>query len=74
MKRGLLPAWISWPRLDLPLLAALLTVMGGGLLVLYSASGEDMNEVIRQSIRMGAGLVALLVLSLVPLYKLSQGE
>jgi len=62
----LIPAWISWPRLDLPLLAGLLVLMGGGLMVLYSASGEDMNEVMRQAIRMGAGLVALLTLSLVP--------
>jgi rod shape determining protein RodA len=62
----LIPAWISWPRLDLPLLAGLLVLMGGGLMVLFSASGEDINEVTRQAIRMGAGLVALLTLSLIP--------
>jgi rod shape determining protein RodA len=62
----LLPAWVSWPRLDWPLLAGLLLVMGGGLLVLYSASGESMDMVTRQAMRMGVGLAALLGLSLVP--------
>lgn len=66
MINRLLPGWISRPRLDWPLLAGLLLMMGAGLLVLYSASGEDLNEVIRQAIRMGAGLAALLALSLVP--------
>ncbi len=65
MKRYL-PGWFGLPRLDLPLLAALLLLIGFGLAVLYSASGEDSGVVLRQSIRMGAGLVALLTLSLVP--------
>jgi len=66
MIRGLLPTWISWPKLDWPLLAALLLLLGSGLLVLYSASGEDLDMVVRQAIRIGAGLVALVVLSLIP--------
>ncbi len=66
MMRRLLPAWTSWPRLDWPLLAALLLLLGAGLVVLYSASGEDLDEVLRQAVRIGAGLVALLTLSLVP--------
>jgi rod shape determining protein RodA len=66
MIRRLLPNWIAWPRLDWPLLMALLLLMGGGLLVLYSASGEDLDEIMRQSVRMGVGLTALLMLSLVP--------
>lgn len=64
----MLPGWISGPRLDWPLLTGLLLMMGAGLLVLYSASGEDLDEVIRQAVRMGAGLAALLALSLVPPY------
>ncbi|HET6564784.1 MAG TPA: rod shape-determining protein RodA, partial [Xanthomonadales bacterium] len=52
--------------LDWPLLLGLLLVMGAGLLVLYSASGEDMEVVLRQAIRMGVGLSALLVLSFMP--------
>ncbi|HET6564335.1 MAG TPA: FtsW/RodA/SpoVE family cell cycle protein, partial [Xanthomonadales bacterium] len=62
----LIPGWIAWPRLDWPLLLGLLLVMGAGLLVLYSASGEDMEVVLRQAIRMGVGLSALLVLSFMP--------
>ncbi len=66
MIRRLLPAWIAWPRLDGPLLMALLLLMGGGLLVLYSASGEDLDEILRQALHMGVGLVGMLMLSLVP--------
>ena len=61
-----LPAWVKWPQLDVPLLAALLLLMGMGLFVLYSASGGSMDVVYRQAVRIGVGLVALLVLSQVP--------
>ena len=65
MKR-LLPGWVKWPQLDLPLLAALLLLMAMGLFVLYSASGGSMDVVYRQGVRLGVGLVAMLVLSQVP--------
>ncbi len=65
MKR-LLPSWVKWPQLDLPLLLGLILLMGFGLLVLYSASGEQMGVVYRQATRLGVGLVALLLLSQVP--------
>mgnify|MGYP000396844240 CR=1 FL=1 len=65
MKR-LLPAWVKWPQLDLPLLAGLFLLMGLGLVVLYSASGGDIGVVQRQAVRLGVGMVALLVLSQVP--------
>ncbi len=61
-----LPAWVKWPQLDYPLLAALLLLMGLGLVVLYSASGGNIDVVYRQAVRIGVGLVALLVLSQVP--------
>ena len=64
--RRLLPSWVKWPQLDLPLLAALLLLTGMGLVVLYSASGGSMDMVYRQGVRLGVGLVALLVLSQVP--------
>ncbi len=64
--RRLVPSWVKWPQLDLPLLLGLLLLMGFGLLVLYSASGERMDVVYRQATRLGVGLVALLVLSQVP--------
>ena len=65
MKR-LLPGWVSVPRLDFPLLAALLVIIAVGLAVLYSASGQDLGMVYRQSARLGLGLVAMLVISQVP--------
>jgi rod shape determining protein RodA len=64
--RRILPGWVKWPQLDIPLLAALLLLMGFGLLVLYSASGQDMAVVYRQATRLGVGLAALLVFSQVP--------
>ena len=50
MKR-IVPGWIGWPRLDLPLLTALLLLMAFGLVVLYSASGADSGTVLRQAVR-----------------------
>jgi rod shape determining protein RodA len=45
---------------------ALLVLVGFGLVVLYSASGEDISVVYRQSTRLGVGLLVMLVLSQVP--------
>jgi len=53
-------------HLDAPLLAALLLLVLGGLAVLYSAGGGDLNLVVRQSIRLGAGFLVLLVLAQIP--------
>jgi len=64
--RRLAPGWLRWPQLDLPLLAGLLLLMGGGLLVLYSASGADGDLLYRQGVRLAVGLGALLALSQVP--------
>ncbi len=65
MKRWL-PAWAGAPRLDPVLLVLLLLIMGFGLIVLYSASGQNMALVNRQAVRLGVGLLALLVISQVP--------
>ena len=43
--RRLLPGWVGWPQLDVPLLVGLLLLMGFGLVVLYSASGGDLDTV-----------------------------
>jgi len=53
-------------HLDAPLLTALLLLVLGGLAVLYSAGGGDLNLVVRQSIRFGAGFLVLLVLAQIP--------
>jgi len=50
-------------KLDGPLLIGLALVAAYGLVVLYSASGQDIGTVIRAGIRMGMGTVAMLVLA-----------
>ncbi|MSQ98323.1 MAG: rod shape-determining protein RodA [Xanthomonadales bacterium] len=64
--KGLLPGWFGLPRLDWTLLLALMLLAALGLLVLYSASGEDPGAVYRQAARVGGGVVLMLGLSLVP--------
>lgn len=65
MKR-MLPGWLGLPRLDPVILTLLLFIMAGGLMVLYSASGQDMAMVYRQGIRLGVGVFVMLIISQVP--------
>ena len=65
MKRWL-PVWVGAPRLDPVLLILLLLIMGFGLTALYSASGQDMAVVNRQAMRLGFGLVLMLIISQAP--------
>lgn len=70
------PARTPWQRqfpvpvpsiaVDIPLLVTLLLVAGLGLIVLYSAAGSSESAVIRQSIRLGAGLAAFFVFAQIP--------
>ena len=62
--RGLLLRLLQ-PRVDVPLLAALLLLMGIGLLVLASAAPSE-RMVLSQAFRLGVGLSALWLLSRVP--------
>lgn len=57
--------WTVSPTLhiDLLLLFGLLALSGYGLVVLYSASGESLSVIIRQSIRLGIGLVVMFALA-----------
>jgi len=58
---------LSWRlHLDLPLLIAVLIACAGGLVVLYSATGQSSDAVMNQGIRMLLGLLTLLVLAQVP--------
>ncbi len=70
MSRGFfnrwIPGWVGLPRLDPVLLLLLLVIIGFGLVVLYSASGQDMGMVERQSVRLGVGLLAMFAISQVP--------
>ena len=68
------PAGKPWARslglgpiaVDYPLLLMLLSVAGIGMVVLYSAAGESIDAIGRQSIRLGAGLVAFVVMAQIP--------
>lgn len=50
-------------HLDLPLLTGLILLCGFGLMVLYSASGEDMNQLMRQLIRLGLAFTVMIALA-----------
>ena len=65
MKRWL-PAWVGAPRLDPVLLILLILIAGFGLTALYSASGQDISMVNRQAMRLGFGLVLMLIISQAP--------
>jgi rod shape determining protein RodA len=53
-------------RLDPVLIALLLVLIALGLVILYSASNQDMGAVYRQAVRLGVGLVAMMAVSQVP--------
>lgn len=58
------------PRIDAPLLLALLGVAGIGLVVLYSASDGHAVTVMKQALRLGIGFLAFWVASRVPVQML----
>jgi rod shape determining protein RodA len=53
-------------HLDGPLLLAVLAVCTAGLVVLFSAAGEDVSVFLRQAARVGLGLAVLLAMAQVP--------
>ena len=53
-------------HIDAPLLAGLLAIMAYGMFILYSAGGEDINLLIRQSMRFLVGFIAMFVLAQFP--------
>lgn len=55
--------------LDLPLLTLLLVLIGFGLLILYSASNQNMGMVFRQSLRLFFALSIMVVFAFIPPHK-----
>ncbi|MCW8875748.1 MAG: rod shape-determining protein RodA [Kangiellaceae bacterium] len=53
-------------HVDLPLLAGLIVLMGFGLLVLYSATGESQAQLNRQIIRLALAFAAMFFLAWIP--------
>ena len=54
------------PRIDYTLLFLLVALMATGVMILYSASGQQFTYVKRQLVFMAAGLVAMLVVGQIP--------
>ncbi len=50
-------------HLDLPLLTGLVLLCGLGLIFLYSASGQDSGEIVKQSIRLALGFTSMFLLA-----------
>lgn len=67
--RALLPTRM---HLDLPLLIALLLLCGYGLLVLFSATDQDPNQLYRQLIRLGIAFAVMVVVAQIPPLKLQR--
>lgn len=58
---------LAWRlHLDLPLIFGLLLVCAAGLFILYSATGEDLDAVINQAIRLLIGFVAMIIFAQIP--------
>jgi rod shape determining protein RodA len=58
-RQGLLAVF----HIDLPLLVGLLLLAGFGMVVLYSASGQDLGQVWRQAVRLGIALLVMLAVA-----------
>lgn len=58
--------WLARPKVDLPLMFALLVVALIGILVQFSASAEDPRLVVNQSIRLALGFTVLWIFSRIP--------
>jgi rod shape determining protein RodA len=58
--------WMNRLHIDPSLLSGTLLLCAVGLVVLYSAGGQDVNVVLRQAMRMLLGLSLMLVLAQVP--------
>jgi len=64
----------SWPwalrpvpiAVDYPLLLTILLIAGLGMVVLYSAAGDPNGAMLRQGVRLGAGLIAFLTIAQIP--------
>ncbi len=60
------PGLLARLHLDLPLLTGLVLLCGYGLLVLYSAADQDLDQVRRQGLRLGLAFLAMFVVAQVP--------
>lgn len=64
--RGFVARLLRRMRMDAVLLGALLAICAFGLVVLYSAGGQDGDMVLRQGIRIGVALLAMMLVAQLP--------
>lgn len=57
-------------HLDLPLLTGLFLLLGIGFVVLFSASGENMDTLFRQAMRIGIAFTVMVLLAQIPAHHL----
>jgi len=60
---GRLAGWPTRLHLDMPLLTGLLILSGLGIMILYSATGQDWEMVEKQVLRLGLGFVVMLAVA-----------
>ncbi len=53
-------------HIDLPLLVGLMLIAGGGLMVLFSASDENLHLMLKQLLRFGVGFTGLFIIAQIP--------
>jgi len=63
---GVLPRALRTLHLDPPLVLGISALLGIGLMALYSAGGESLELVVQQAVRIGVGLVAMIVVAQIP--------
>lgn len=63
---GLVARSLASIHLDGPLLFALILLAACGIVVLYSASGQDTDIVVRQAVRFGVALAAMFLIAQIP--------
>jgi rod shape determining protein RodA len=66
----LIARFIQRAHIDMPLLVTMLLLAGFGLVVLFSAGGQDPGLLQRQAVRLAAGFAVMLLLAQVPPYLL----
>jgi rod shape determining protein RodA len=60
------PSFWNAIHIDLPLLLGLIVLMGCGLIVIYSAGGQDMALIQRQLVRLGLAFAVMFVVAQIP--------
>jgi rod shape determining protein RodA len=56
-------------HIDLPLLGLILALIGFGMLILYSASNQDLSMIFRQSLRLAFALAIMMIFAAIPPHK-----